>query len=325
MTGRERVLRTLRFEEPDRPPHFETMFELEKEAFGLSFPDRSEWGDCTAPRKREMISRCMDIYARIIETYGWDALAVYWPWSDPDGVRAAHERFGDQTLIGSIVGNVVWSIECIRDWMAFSVDLFENPHKLHAEARDKCDAAKRKIDRLTDAGADFILLVNDIADNQGPFMRPEQMRALVFPYLGEAVAHVRERGAIPFVHTDGNTMDILDDMIALDAALYQSVDPMAGLDIAEVKKRCHGKLALMGNVQCSLLQDGPDEAIRESARYCLDHASSGGGYIFGSSNTIFPGMPLENYERMLEAYREYCGGTGMLVEDQGRRFSAPPL
>ena len=81
----------------------------------------------------------------------------------------------------------------------------------------------------------------------------------------------------------------------------------------------------MGNVQCSLLQDGPDEAIRESARYCLDHASSGGGYIFGSSNTIFPGMPLENYERMLEAYREYCGGTGMLVEDQGRRFSAPPL
>mgnify|MGYP006290514125 FL=1 len=65
----------------------------------------------------------------------------------------------------------------------------------------------------------------------------------------------------------------------------------------------------MGNVQCSLLQDGPDEAIRESARYCLDHGSPGGGYIFGSSNTIFPGMPLKNYECMLEAYREFCGGT----------------
>lgn|GEM_PF-2115530 len=56
----------------------------------------------------------------------------------------------------------------------------------------------------------------------------------------------------------------------------------------------------------SLLQDGPAEVIRESTRYCLEHASPGGGYIFGTSNTIFPGMPLENYEYMLEVYREYC-------------------
>ena len=35
MTGRERVLKTLRFEQPDQPPHFEIMFELEKEALGL--------------------------------------------------------------------------------------------------------------------------------------------------------------------------------------------------------------------------------------------------------------------------------------------------
>jgi len=32
----------------------------------------------------------------------------------------------------------------------------------------------------------------------------------------------------------------------------------------------------------------------------------GGSYIFGTSNTIFPGMPLENYEYMLEVYRNYC-------------------
>lgn len=306
MNGRERMLAALRFEQPDRPPHFETMFELENEAFGMRFPDRTEWRDCTQARKREMIDLCMDVYARIVETYRWDALPVFWPWGDPDGVRAARRTFGESIMVGSIVGGSVWSIEGISDWMAFAMEIAERPEKIHEAARFKSDAAMDRIDRLTDAGADFIFLVNDIAGNGGTFISPAQLREFVLPYLGEQVARIRDRGAWPFIHTDGNIMAILDDWIGLGAACYQSVDPMAGMDIAEVKRRCQGKLALMGNVQCSLLQDGPPEAIRQSALYCLTHAAPGGGYVFGSSNTIFPGMPLANYEHMLEVFRQFC-------------------
>ena len=53
---------------------------------------------------------------------------------------------------------------------------------------------------------------------------------------------------------------------------------MAGMDIAVVKKLTYGKMALMGNVQCDLLQDGPKEAIRQSVLYCLEHGAPGGGY-----------------------------------------------
>jgi len=62
MTGKERMLKTLRFEQPDRPPHFETMFELEKEAFGLEFPVRHAWDGCSAAEKSRMIGQCMKIY-----------------------------------------------------------------------------------------------------------------------------------------------------------------------------------------------------------------------------------------------------------------------
>jgi uroporphyrinogen decarboxylase len=295
MTGKERMLKTLRFEEPDRPPHFETMFELEQEAFGLHFPDRKLWDSCTAAEKERMIQGCIEIYVRIVERYAWDALAVYWPWSDPDGVVAAKKTFGESILIGSIVGDTVWSIEHMPDWTQF-----------HAVAEEKTRRAIQKIDELADAGADFILLVNDIAYNRGPFISPRHFREIITPYLRRQVDHIKRRGAIPFVHTDGNIMSILDDYLSIGAACFQSVDPMAGLDIAEVKRRCHGRMALMGNVQCNLLQDGPQAAIRESALYCLEHASPGGGYIFGTSNTIFPGMPLENYHYMLDVYHDFC-------------------
>ncbi len=305
MNSKERMKKALAFEPPDRPPHFELMFEVEKEAFGLAFPDRTLWADCTKAQKEAMVETCMEVYAKILDTYKWDALSVYWPWSDPDGVRAAKRHFGDRVWIGGFVGAGLWSIDTVKDWMQFSIDLMDRPDFVHETARQRCDAAIEKIDMLVDAGADFIITPNDVAFNAGPFISPEQYSEFVTPYWSEQVARIKDRGAYAFIHTDGNVMPILDDLLGMGADCFQSVDPMAGMDIAALKKICHGKLALMGNVQCNLLQDGPDEEIRKSARYCLENASQGGGYIYGSSNTIFPGMPLKNYEYMLRVYWEF--------------------
>lgn len=305
MTGKQRMLKALAFEETDRIPHFEIMFELEKEAFGLEFPDRHAWAGCSASEKERMIGRCMEIYERIVSRYQWDALAVFWPWSDPDGVAAAKKTFGDDILVGSIVGGSIWSIESISDWTEFSITLMERPEEIHRVADEKTKTAIATIDRLVDAGAEFIHLVNDVAFNAGPFISPPQFAEFITPQLKKQVQHIKARGAIPFVHTDGNIDPILDDYLSLGAACFQSVDPMAGMDIAQTKKRCHGKMTLMGNVQCSLLQDGPPEAIEKSALYCLEHASSGGGYVFGTSNTIFKGMPLENYDHMLDVFNRF--------------------
>ena len=141
MTGRQRMLKALAFEEPDRPPHFETMFELEYEAFGVRFPDRHSWRGLTGAAKGRQIAQCMDIYERIVARFEWDALLVFWPWSDPDGVRAAKSTFGDDILIGGVVGGSIWSIESIADWVQFSADLHERPEVLHEEGRRRHERA----------------------------------------------------------------------------------------------------------------------------------------------------------------------------------------
>lgn len=86
-TGRERMLAALDHQPTDRPPHFESMFELEFEAFGMRFPDRRSWAGMDATTKDRAIAGCLDIYARVIEEFRWDALCVYWPWGDPDDSR----------------------------------------------------------------------------------------------------------------------------------------------------------------------------------------------------------------------------------------------
>lgn len=56
--------------------------------------------------------------------------------------------------------------------------------------------------------------------------------------------------------------------------------------------------------QCALLQTGTKEEIQESAEYSLEYGNPGGRYIFSSSNCVLEGIPPENYEFILEFWRE---------------------
>jgi len=97
-------------------------------------------------------------------------------------------------------------------------------------------------------------------------------------------------------------MPILHYLLDAGPHALHSLDPMAGVDIKEIKEK-HGKtIALCGNVDCSLMQTGTPEQVRESAEYCLTHAKPGGAYIFSTSNCVFRGMPLESYDLIQEIW-----------------------
>jgi uroporphyrinogen decarboxylase len=313
MTGKERIIKTLKFEEPDYPPHFEVMFELEKEAFGDSFPAFEDWPKFSKTEKARQIEHCADIYEKIVDRYKWDGFLVYYPWCDAEGITAVKKRFNDEIFLGGVIGNSIWSIEALSygtyddiKWEDFSMMLIEEPERLHAVAARKADEAIERAKPLIAAGVDFIHIVNDVAFNGGPFISPAQFREFITPYLKKQVEFIKSQGVYAFVHTDGNIDPIMEDYLSLGAHCFQSVDPMAGMDIAAMKRQCQGKMALMGNVQCNYLQDGPKELIAQSSLYALENCYSGGGYIFGTSNTIFKGMPLEHYEYMVEVYHDFC-------------------
>jgi uroporphyrinogen decarboxylase len=99
-------------------------------------------------------------------------------------------------------------------------------------------------------------------------------------------------------------MLLLDRLVDAGIDALHSIDPIAGIDIAEVKRRVGDRVCLIGNVDLRKVQQGPLEEIKASALYCLQHGSPGGGYIFSTCNSIFPGIPLENYLYMLEIWRE---------------------
>lgn len=309
MTGRERFAAALAFEETDRPPHFEQMFEVTGEAFGREFPSEEAIAQAEGAARERLLRECVEIYALIVERFQWDALCVWRPWSGPqqlECLRIAKQELGDRVMVGGFIGFAVHAIETVTDYMQFSIDLYERPDEIREQALRMSDNAIAAGEAMRNAGADFVDVVSDVAFNQGPFISPPMFREFVAPYMQRHIGALKDMGLYVIQHSDGNLMSVMDEILAAGPHVLHSLDPMAGMDIAEVKRRTYPRMALMGNVQCSYLQDGPKSLIREGARYALQHGAPGGGYIFSSSNTVFPGMPLRNYEVMLEELHAYA-------------------
>ena len=62
---------------------------------------------------------------------------------------------------------------------------------------------------------------------------------------------------------------ILDRLLLGEPHGLHSLDPQGGVDMAEMKRLVGGRVCLIGNVNCGLLDTGTDEECVESARYAL--------------------------------------------------------
>jgi len=156
-------------------------------------------------------------------------------------------------------------------------------------------------------GVDGILGANDWCYNSGPMFSPEMFDRYFVPYLKRIVEECHRYG-VPFIkHLDGNVTKLLPSFIhkvGIDG--LHPIDPLAGMDISELKKEYGDKITLLGNLDCAdLLINGTPEMIVDSVKGIIQKTSIGGGHIFSSSNSIYGGIPLKNVHIMLDAVKEY--------------------
>jgi uroporphyrinogen decarboxylase len=308
MNGHDRVMAVLEGKIPDKIPHFELDFLLTNEAFGKPRPDIKTYSGSKAGRK-QFISDFLDIYEKIIHRFGWSAIGIdgRFPGLEEEAVKAAKDRFGNDVAVCYIEWSSGTFCMCgdSREMEELAIRLYEDEDQegLKIDAQRMADEAIERIGKRVEAGADFVIATYDYGYNNGPYISPEMFAKIDTPYLKKIVDAVHELNKKILLHSDGDLRLILDQIVSTGVDGYHSIDPQGNMDIAEVRKR-YPHLILMGNVQCSLLQDTDEEKIRRSVQYAIESAKPGGRFIFSTSNTVFSGMPLRSYEVMLDEYEK---------------------
>jgi uroporphyrinogen decarboxylase len=227
-------------------------------------------------------------------------------WKLEDALQSiAYVReVSDLDFLVLLHGDATWSLPNGDNMMDFVIQLYEEPQEIKDKAQRMVDNAIERAEKIKEHKlVDGFCLCSDYCFNDNPFLSPAMFDEFITPYLVQLVSAYRELGFYVIKHTDGNIMPILDSLLAANPHALHSLDPQGGVDIAEVKKRTKGRICLIGNVNCALLQNGTDKDVIESARYALQNGMPGGGYVFSTSNCIYTGMQLERYELMLDVWR----------------------
>ena len=304
MKPKERAIAALNLQEPDDiVPTFELEFQLTEELFGkgVRFLTGEDLKGTSGEERENLLIENALLMIRVADALDYSIIRVNWLPTIEDEIftiKFLKKEVGDEYLIACEAGGT-YGIPSGESMEEFAYFLFDKREEAHQYAGRMRDWAIERSKRLRDAGLDCVTQCTDYCFNAGPFLSPKMFSEFVTPYLQEIVGAQRDMGLYVIIHTDGNIMPIIDQLLSARPHALHSLDPMAKVDIREVKRLYGDKVCLCGNVNCAILHmESPRKVMIDTLRAIRD-ASPGGGHFLTTSNVPFKGMPLENYLAML--------------------------
>jgi uroporphyrinogen decarboxylase len=218
----------------------------------------------------------------------------------------ARARFkGEKALFWLMRGTFVrsWRLTGMENLM---LQMYDDPAFVHRIARMVTDYSLEQMEMLAAAGADVIVVEDDIADHQSTLVSPARFKEFINPYNRELVNRAHHLGLKAVRHSDGNLWPILDTLLESGYDGLNPLEPQAGMHLKKVKEYCGDRICLLGNIDCvDLLPHGTPEQVEEAVRQAIADAADGGGYILCDSNSLHPGVNPENCIAMFEAAKKY--------------------
>jgi len=334
LTSAQRVMRVLRNEEPDRIPHFEWIIDHRvREAIcpGCSieeFTVRMQLDAIlTGPDfKKEQIGakRFRNEWGVVVEDTGEEhkfpvegpihSMEDFRNYSPPDphapgrydSIKRMVDRYKGKLAVGVHLNDVFSIPRYLAGYEDLLMAIAQEPELVAGLVDLSVEVNIEMAKEVARCGADFVFTGDDYASTEGPLMSPASFRKLFYPGLKRVVAGFHEAGLPIIKHTDGNVLPILDMILDSGIDCLDPIDPIAGLDIGQIKQRCGDRVALKGNVDCAhTLTFGTEQQVVEETRAVIAKAAEGGGLILSSSNSIHSAVKPGNYLAMWNALRMY--------------------
>jgi uroporphyrinogen decarboxylase len=278
----------------------------------------------------------IDEFGRIIkyETYEGDGTVIsayhgghfssfeeYESWERPDPedpCRLIAYHAGKEAQ--AQVNNKVLSVPSIAGmmeptWEAFGFERFcrilGRPKHAKKIFDDHGKLAVELTKKLSDEGAEVIMVLDDYGFKNGPFMSPKNFQTYVFPWLKQICDEAHKRGSKILLHSDGDLMLLFDDIIKCGVDAINPIEPSTAnpeYDIFKLNEKYGGKITFVGNVSPIMLSHGKISEIEDYCKRLIKELATGGGYIFSSGHSIPPTVTIDRWEavmRMREQYGTY--------------------
>ena len=334
MNSEDRVIKTLRREKVDRVPVFEWL--ISNNVIQALCPGKT-WDDLIYELDLDAI--CVDLnYENVkldaenfldewgmIKRYSAEEHSV--PISGPIKCMKDLDRYSPpdynkdsryKTLITSLERhkgkkavilhlNDVFSIPSrLMTYEDFMVCISEEPELVEGLIDMSIEVNLQMAKEAVKHGVKIIYTGDDYAYNNGPMMSPNTFKNIFYPRLCKVMKGYKDLGLYVIKHTDGNIMPIIDMIIDSGIDCLDPIDPLAGMNLTQIKRKYGDRIAIKGNVDCAqTLTFGSVQDTIDETKKCLQAAATGGGYILSSSNSIHSKVNPENFKAMVDTAKEF--------------------
>jgi len=337
LSSEERVIRVLERKEPDRVPHFEWIVDKKVRAalvpgckshneFAVRMDHdavlaevtfrkervasdkwKTEWGYVVQESEEEHGVEVESPIATMEDFERYAAPDPHEPWRYTAVEEAVKEFAGKKAVIVHL--NDVFSLpRYLMGYENLLMAIAAEPALVAALVELSVSANLAMAKEVAARGVKIVYTGDDYAGDTGPLMSPAHFRDLFDPGLKRVIGGFKELGLLVIKHTDGKLWPIIDMIVDSGIDCLDPIDPMAGMDLGEVKTRYGRRIALKGNVDCShLMTLGSPEEVAAATKEALRKGAPGGGYILSSSNSIHSTVKPENYMALMRTLKEYGG------------------
>jgi uroporphyrinogen decarboxylase len=268
-----------------------------------------EWGVMGAPGATAHFQEMLHPMARF--TSPEQVLEYPWPdFLDPyrwDGVpeRAAALKSRDLVTTGFLAMTIFEIAWYLRGMDTFMEELICDEPIAVALMDHITDIRVGMAHNFAAAGADILMLGDDVATQLDMMISPELWRDTIKPRLARVIRAAKEvnPGILIFYHGDGNMERIIPELIEIGVEILNPVQPEC-MDPVLMKQRFGGELAFWGCVGTqTTMPFGTPDSIRQKCRELIDSVGGGGGLLLAPTHTLEPDVPWENVEAFIEAMR----------------------
>jgi len=145
-----------------------------------------------------------------------------------------------------------------------------------------------------------------------PWIGHRMFDEFVFPYDKMVNDAIHQIGGKLRAHCHGNCMEFLEQMVdmGIDAIEPLEPAPFGDVDLAEAKRRMHGRMMLSGNIPSQNFPSCTPDDVRQWVREAIQAAAPGGGFALRTTgghagvNIDLDKDVLANVIRNVEAYIE---------------------
>ncbi|MBI4417578.1 MAG: uroporphyrinogen decarboxylase family protein [Ignavibacteriales bacterium] len=221
-----------------------------------------------------------------------------------EATRVLVREAGDSALIIARADQGPFSLSCqLCGMQQFMTEIGYGGHHedIHALLRLSTEYVWSFAKLLLEAGAHVVSIGDALAS--GSLISPATFQEYAFPYQQEVARRVHKHGGKLSIHICGQTSTVMNRLAETGTDVVEFDAPT---DFREAWKLSHERVCLLGNVDTSdVMAFGTPEMVVTECRKRIDIVKPDGGFILSSGCALSPNTPAENIRAMVDAAKEF--------------------